>query len=99
MRAYLQHSGYHQKRSGSSHFYEESGPRSERTIHASNVGLRSTILGDFMNLMPLILYALSITEVGTRFSFPKAGTPLSDVVPADTTHISLFDFIWGFFFL
>ena len=52
MRAYLQLSGHHRRRSGSSHFDEESGPRTERTIYASGVGFGGAILSDFVNTMP-----------------------------------------------
>ena len=48
------------------------------------------ILGDLVNTVPLMLYVLSITGVGMRFSLLRAGTPLLGVAPVDTTHVSLF---------
>ena len=42
-----------------------------------------------MSTMPPILYGLPITEIETYFTLPRASTPLSDVDPADATHVSL----------
>ena len=89
MRAYLQRSGHHRKRSGSSHFNEENGPRTERIAHASGVGFGGTILGDFMNTAPPMLYGLSIIGAETCFPLSRAGTTLSNMDHANTTHVSL----------
>ena len=53
------------------------------------MGPGGTILSDFWNTAPPMLYGLSITRAGTRFLLPRVGTPLSDVDPADATHVSL----------
>ena len=97
MKDYLQRQGCHRKRSGSSRFDTKSIPRTEEMAHASGVASSSTILGDLMSTMPPLLYGLSITGTGTRFPLPRAGMPLSDVDPADATHVSLLT-LFGFFF-
>ena len=57
--------------------------------HASGVASNGTVLGDLVNMVPPILYELSIMGMGTRFSLPRADTLLSNVASADTTHVSL----------
>ena len=51
MRAYLQRSGHRRRRSGSSHFDEKSGPKTERTTYSSGVGSGGAILSDFVNMV------------------------------------------------
>ena len=97
MITYLQRRGYHQKRSGSSRFNEESILRTEGMAHASGVTSGGVILSDLVNAVPLILYGLSIIGAGMHFSLPRADTPLSCVAPADTTHINLFFTLFGVF--
>ena len=70
MRAYLQYSGHRRRRLGSSRFDKESVPRTERTTHASGMGPSGTILGDFMNTVPPMLYGLSIIRARTCFPLP-----------------------------
>ena len=53
------------------------------------MGLSGTILSDFMNTKPSMLYGLSIIGARTRFPLPRVGIPFSDVDPADATHVSL----------
>ena len=48
------------------------------------------ILGDLVNTVPPMLYGLLIIGAGTLFSLLRAGTLLSGVAPADTTHVNLF---------
>ena len=95
---YLQCRGYHRRRSGSSCFDDESILRTEGTTHANGVASVCVVLGDLVNTVPPMLYGLSITRAGMRFSLLRAGTPLLDVAPADTTHVSLLT-LWDFLFL
>ena len=57
--------------------------------HASGVASSCSILYDLVNTVPLMLHGLSIMGAGMHFSLPRADTPLSDVAPSDTTHVSL----------
>ena len=82
----MQRQGHRRRRSGSSHFDEESIPRTEGT---SGVASTSTILSDLVSTIPLILYGLLIIGIGTHLPMPRAGMPLLDVDPADATHVSL----------
>ena len=52
-----------------------------------------TILGDLVSMVPPMLYSLLITRAGIYFPLCRASTPLSYIVLAGTTHVSLFDFI------
>ena len=56
--------------------------------HASGVGSGSSILGDLVITAPPMMQGLSIRGVGVCFSLPRIGIPLSDVFPADATHVS-----------
>ena len=64
--------------------------------HASGIVSNSTILGDLVSTVSPMLYGLSIMGTGTHFPLPSAGTPLSDVGPADATHVNLLT-LFGFF--
>ena len=75
MITYLQCRGYRNKRSSSSHVNEESIPKTEGMVHASCMASSGAILGDSVNAVPLMLYSLSITGIGTLFSLPRADTP------------------------
>ena len=77
----------------------ESIPRIEGIAHTSSVASSGTILSDLMSTVPPMLYGLSIMGTGTRFTLPRAGMPLSDVDPIDTTHVSLLTLLGFFFFL
>ena len=70
-------------------FDEEIILRTKGTAHASGVASSGAVLGDLVSTMPSILYGLSIIGTGTRFALTKTGTHLSDIGPADTTHVSL----------
>ena len=63
--------------------------------HTSGVA-SDTILGDLVSTVPPMLYGLSITETGTCFPLPRAGTPLLDADLANATHVSLLN-LFGFF--
>ena len=88
MKTYLQRSERRRRRSDPSHFDDGSVPRIEGTTQASGVGSSSTILGDLVSTVPLMLYGLSVRGAGVCFSLPRIGVPPSDVFPADATHVS-----------
>ena len=52
------------------------------------MGYSSTILGDLVSTMPLMLYGLSVRGMGVHFSLPRTGVPPLDVFPIDATHVS-----------
>ena len=81
---------------GSSRFNVESIPKTEGIAYTSIIASSGTILGDLVSTVPPMLYGLSITGTGTRFSLPRAGMPLLDVDPTDATHINLLT-LFGFF--
>ena len=61
----------------------------EETAHANDVVSSGVILGDLVNTVPLMLHGLSIIRAETRFFLLRVDTPLSDVAPTNTTHVSL----------
>ena len=75
---------------------KESIPKTEGIAYTSIIASSGTILGDLVSTVPPMLYGLSITGTGTRFSLPRAGMPLLDVDPTDATHINLLT-LFGFF--
>ena len=58
-----------------SHFNDGSVPRAEGMTHASGIGSGSTIFGDLVITMPLVMQGLSVRGTGVRFSFPRTGVP------------------------
>ena len=93
----MQRQGHDRRRSSSFHFDEESISGTEGTTPTSSMASSGAVLGDLVNTVPPILYGFLITGAGMHFSLPRAGTPLSGVAPADTTHVSLLTLL-GFFF-
>ena len=56
--------------------------------HVSSVGFGSTILSDLIITAPPMMQGLLVRGAGVRFSLPRTSIPLSNVFPADATHVS-----------
>ena len=88
MKTYLQHSRRRQRKLDPSYFANGSVSRTKGMTYANSVGSGSTILGDLVIRTPPVMQGLSVRGAGVRFSLPRTSIPLSNVFPADATHVS-----------